>query len=240
MTRQAVVVSFSLGTMFLLLACAMMVAGAMIAQSQREPGPIVMPPRIGPANSVLKEAIDEWKYGPVDRAKQAEVKDGLLDRLRARRQSRLCPPMQASPMQTSPVQTYASITNLSTMRNGPTEVRIVCPPRVVSGENAPAVSLPEYPAVSLDALLYLNPSDCPSCDRGAELKTGVFVCSHCGKACVGDEWHTDWQPDGTPLTFLCKECYGKLTPSQRQSVLNRYLKQQASHPLRGLAPEVSR
>lgn len=238
MTRQAVVVSFSLGSMFLLLACSMIVAGAMIAQSHLEPSPVMMPPRIGPANSFLKEAIDELKYGPVNRAKQEEVKDGLLDRLRARRQSRLCPPVQAY------ANTYANVTNLSTMRNGPTEVCIVCPPRVVNGPSSEApssaVTLPQYPAVSLDALLYLNPSDCPSCDRDAELKTGAFVCSHCGKACVGDEWHTDWQADGTPLTFMCKECYRRLTPAQRQTVLNRYLKQQASNPLRGLAPEVSR
>lgn len=236
MTRQDVVVSFSIGSMFLLLACSLIIGGAFLAQPGCEPNAVMHPPRLGPSNSVLKEAIDELKYGPVNRDKQNEIKDGLLDRLRARRQARLCPPQVERP------QTYANTPNVCTVINGPTEVCRVCPPR--PGPETNPVSNPtppvQYPAVSIDSLLLPMPQDCPSCVRGSDVKTGAFVCSHCGRPCVGDEWHTDWQADGTPLTFLCERCYRALSPEQRQAVFERYLKSQAANPLRGLSPEVAK
>lgn len=233
MTRQAVVVSFSVGSMFLLLACSLIIGGAFLAQPGCEPNAIMHPPRLGPSHSVIKEAIDELKYGPVNRDKQNEIKDGFLDRLRARRQARLCPPQVERP------QTYANVPNVCTVVNGPTEVSRVYPPRAI--EPTPGPSPPvQYPAVSVDSLLLPTNSDCPSCARGTDVKTGAFVCSHCGKPCVGDEWHTDWQADGTPLTFLCERCYRALSPDQRQAVFERYLKSQSASPLRGLSPEVSK
>jgi hypothetical protein len=242
MTRQDVVVSFSIGSSFILLVCTLLVAFAIFSQPILEPSPIIAPPRLGPASTGLKEAIDELKYGPVNRDRQNEVKDGLLSRLRARRAPSCAP------------QTYAngSVPAYRIGCNPAQEISITCPPRSTgatteSGVEYPAIvpRAPELPP-SIDWVLpppASNPPSCPNCPvTRTELKTGAFFCSHCRSPCVGDEWHTDWLPDGTPLTYLCTRCNSRLSDSQKRSVYQRYIQKQQASPdsLRGaLYPEVS-
>lgn len=242
MTRQDVVVSFSIGSTFVMLVCTLLVAFALVSQPMLEPAPVLAPPRLGPASSGLKEAIDELKYGPVNRDRQNEVKDGLLSRIRARR------------AQACTARTYAN-TSVPAYRigcNPAQEICVTCPPRTTDESNGSAI---EYPAIvprapepppSLDWLLpppAVSQPSCPTCPNPrAELKTGAFVCSHCRSPCVGDEWHTDWLPDGTPLTYLCTQCNSRLSDSQKRLVYQRYIEKQiaSAESLRGaLYPEVS-
>lgn len=107
--------------------------------------------------------------------------------------------------------------------------------------DVPQITKPslEYPAMELEESKNV---DCPSCIQNGveslfrrfsnpriESKTGSFVCSNCRKACVGDEWHTDWSEDGTPVTFLCKRCYESMSTSQRIAAYRRYVSRQVSN-----------
>ena len=60
----------------------------------------------------------------------------------------------------------------------------------------------------------------------AENKTGSFICSHCRKPHVGEEWHTDWTADGTPITFLCENCYSSMSSQQRIAAYQAYAARQ--------------
>lgn len=238
--KQFVVVSCSFGTGLLTIVLASLIAAALLCQPAMERTPVLHPPRIGPP-SLLKQSFDEIKYGPVNKSAQQEVKDGLISRIREMRSRRL-------EQRCEPQNTVAQ------------NVVIRCPPRDVVSLDGCTVGTPvfvsepvlyvpkkpvEYPAMS-PALspIDLFFEDCDTCakkDPKSEAKTGSFVCSRCKKPCVGDEWHTYWQPDGSPLTFLCESCHQSLSPAGRQSVYSQYMKRQSKSvgDLQSLHPELS-
>ncbi len=78
--------------------------------------------------------------------------------------------------------------------------------------------LPEQPPLADDGLGNWPAAvpDFTKSPRG-ERKTGGYACANCRRATVGDQWATQWTAEGTPISFLCRECWDKLTPEQRQS-----------------------
>jgi hypothetical protein len=82
--------------------------------------------------------------------------------------------------------------------------------------------LPEQPPLADDNLgnwsPRLNPAvpDFTKSPRG-ERKTGGYACANCRRPTVGDQWATQWTDEGTPISFLCRECWEKMTPQQRQT-----------------------
>lgn len=81
--------------------------------------------------------------------------------------------------------------------------------------------LPEQPPLADDGLgkwPALAPAvpDFTKSPRG-ERKTGGYACANCRRPTVGDQWATQWTAEGTPISFLCRECWEKMTPDQRQA-----------------------
>lgn len=233
MTKAEVVIRFSVGATILLLVCAGITSLAIISHAMIEPSAVQHPPRVCPP-SELKQAIDELKYGPVNRTKQNEIKDGFLGRFRARMQSRQFanaqPQCQAAPIQQ------------------PNATSAFCPPTTFASatihKTSDVTKAVEYPSNEYQtnpiALPNIRvPSICPTCPI-AEIKTGAFICSHCRQPKVGEDWHTDWMEDGKPLTYLCRHCNSSLNASQKQAVYQSYMRTQSSAVAGAFEPEVSR
>ncbi len=233
---RAIVVSVSVGTGLLIVCMVLMLClaiGATFCVQSTEPNvaPAIFRPRSG-AIGDSERSINELKYGPVNLDAAKEVKNGLFARIRDNRQSRVCATVQRSvyvPVQQQvcvPVQTYAIAQPL---------------PYVIHATRIESPSTPpkEYPAVNP---LESETGDCPTCrphveidkllrkreSPRAENKTGSFICSNCKKPYVGDEWHTDWSTDGTPITFLCESCYSRMTSHQRIAAYQAYAARQTS------------
>lgn len=232
---RAIVVSVSVGTGLFIGCLVLMLCvaiGATFCVDSTEPtrAPTIFKPKSG-AIGDSKRAINDLKYGPVNLDAAKEVKNGLFARIRDNRQSRICAPAQQQAC--VPVQV----------------TRVIEPQSYVS--QATGISLPqashntqtgdnhEYPAINP---LENQSGDCPSCRPYVEIeklfrkkvsprsenKTGAFICSRCRKPHVGEEWHTDWAADGTPITFLCQSCYSRMSSHQRIDAYKAYASRQTS------------
>jgi hypothetical protein len=185
--------------------------------------PAIFKPNSG-AIGDTERAINDLKYGPVNLDAAKEIKNGLFARIRDTRQSRICNPV---PQQACvPVQ----------------DTRVIEPqPYVIqaTGIESPSDPLKEYPAINP---LEPQSGDCPTCPPSVEIeklfrkkvsprsenKTGAFICSRCRKSHVGEEWHTDWAADGTPITFLCESCYSRMSSQQRLEAYEAYASRQTT------------
>lgn len=218
---HAVVVSVSLGTAFLLFVLTVVVVlGTAVAtvgvHSQTTQAPSVFRPKTGVIGEI-EQQINDLKYGPVNVSATKEVKNGLFDRIRANRQSRLCQPAQQAcslvqpqaicySQPISPSYSYTTANPIVTQSTGFDEMPITAPINPLLG----------------------SVGDCPSCDKSrAAVKTGTFICSNCRQSQVGN-WHTDWNADGTPTTFLCKRCHAVMSPDQRERAFTAYQARQFS------------
>jgi hypothetical protein len=257
--KNVLVVGVSLGTGLLLLLCTAILTFALVlthinagsASGSKNPswiGPGRLPKTsAGDFESI--EAYENWKYGPVNKDAQKEEKNGLFDRIRANRQSRMmrnnnvqsscCVPVQAIPVQAYTVQTQGvamdcTDCNYSYQVAQPVVLPAEYPMFEPSGPNGPPPSPIMTPTQT--------PGPCPdgSCrpapmslfdepvsyDHKSELKTGSYVCSSCRRARVGNQWHTDWTPDGKPVTYLCTDCNERLNANQKNAVYDRYVARQ--------------
>ncbi len=277
--KQLVVVSFSFGTGLLLVGCFCLLALGIFSQGSNVTNRGFATPRLGPPPNALKEAFEHWQYGPVNKAAQNEVKDGLFSRLRERRQGSfvstapcippasiavgsqihsVCPPKAYSvcppKAYIDPTDcTYSYYSNLGTIPPSlsypqtivspvylPTVVPAP-PPQLEYPSNPSNPSNPSKPCIDCRDIVTLFGGDRDLSPRNAkgELKTGQYVCSHCRQSCVGSQWHTDWQPDGSPLTFICERCDQRLSIAQKSAVFKSYMaKQSKQSSIGALHPEL--
>ena len=239
---RAIVVSVSVGTGLLIVCMVLMLCLAIgatfcVQGTENNVAPAIFRPKSG-AIGDSERSINELKYGPVNLDAAKEVKNGLLARLRDNRQVRTCASVQRQvyvPVQQQviarvqqsvcvPIQTY------SIAQSQPYVIH-------ATGIQTPSTPPKEYPAVNH---LESDASDCPTCRPHVEIdkllrkresprsenKTGSFICSNCKKPHVGEDWHTDWSADGTPITFLCESCYSRMTSHQRIAAYQAYAARQ--------------
>ncbi len=64
----------------------------------------------------------------------------------------------------------------------------------------------------------------PTGNAGEAVKHGAFRCEMCGKATVGEQWEELWTDDGVSLMCVCKECFAKASPQQREAAITNFLK----------------
>ena len=253
--KSVVVVSLSLGTALLVFFMTTLVVGAVMlvhfADTTPPPNAKVFEPKSGMLGEIHRQK-HEMEYGPVDLNKAKETKDGIIDNIRARRQARAqayCQNVQARATYCQPAQTYTqSYYRIAEPTDCNTGYSVVTPNVSVSVQPnsvGVAVSPPviEYPSTKPQASQATPRSPAPPpCVDGScrinkttkatprkEAKTGAFVCSNCRKPCIGDEWHTEWNADGTPTTFLCESCHQSLDEEQRERVYLAYAARQAKH-----------
>ncbi|WP_396160050.1 hypothetical protein [Flavobacterium sp.] len=225
---RAIVVSVSVGTglfigCLVLMLCVAIGATLCIDSTEPTMAPAIFKPNSG-AIGDTERAINDLKYGPVNLDAAKEIKNGLFARIRDTRQSRICAPVQQQAC--VPVQ----------------DTRVIEPqPYVIqaTGIESPSDAFKEYPAVNP---LEPQSGDCPTCRPSVEIekllrkkvsprsenKTGAFMCSRCRKSHVGEEWHTDWAADGTPITFLCESCYSRMSSQQRLEAYEAYASRQTT------------
>ena len=251
---RAIVVSVSIGTGLFIVCMVLMLClaiGATVCVHSTKPlnVPTFYRPKSGSIGDA-ERSINDLKYGPVNLDAAKEVKNGLFARIRENRQARagasvsqVCVPVQQSyvPAQTVRVIdptdcTYSyAIAQSQPFVLQPTGIQLpmtfVPQPTVINKPNV------EYPAVNP---LESTTGDCPTCRPNVEVekllrkkqssrsenKTGSFICSHCRKPHVGEEWHTDWSEDGTPITFLCESCYSRMSSQQRIAAYQTYAARQ--------------
>ena len=234
MSRE-IVVSVSVGTGLLLICMVLLLSlaiGAAVCVQNNEPTltPDIFRPKSGAIGDV-ERSVNNLKYGPVNLDAAKEVKNGLFSRIRDNRQSRIC----------APAQQQACVPTQAVRVIDPSDCTfsysIVQPQPSVTQATGIKPSTGEYPAIN--PLEPVN-GDCPTCrphvevekllgkkeSPRAENKTGSFICSNCKKPHVGEEWHTDWAADGTPITFLCESCYARLSAQQRIAAYQAYASRQ--------------
>lgn len=240
--RQFHVISVSIGTglllcmltVFLVLALAF---AMMDVHSKTPPSP-----SFHPQNGVLGEIehqINDLKYGPVNTDATKQVKNGLFDRIRANRQARVCgsPVSQQSVCAPQSIVYQSQFVQPSFVQYQLPSVRIIDPSdcnysysvtNPVMGQTMVTQSTGfEMPSASpinpLEPAISLTVKDCANCKTSQRnaVKTGSFICSNCRKSKIG-EWHTDWNSDGTPVTFLCESCHSFMTPEQRERAFTAY------------------
>ena len=203
--------------------------------STKEPAPLLHPalPGIstGELRSQIRKEMNDLQYGPVNKDATKEVKNGLFDRLRARRNAApatvaSCPPCTVVSSTDCTAAYSTALPVWSVIQNGTVSY---VPVQSVTSTVSSVPSQPEYPAINPLEVESLPASSCTTCkqDPRKEVKTGGFVCSHCKQTKVGSQWHTDWAEDGTPITFLCEDCYRKMTPNQRLTAYKAYAQRQA-------------
>ena len=251
---RAIVVSVSVGTGLLIVCMVVMLCiaiGATVCMHGSEPSvaPAVFRPRSGQIGDA-ERSINELKYGPVNLDAAKEVKNGMFARIRENRQSRNCASVQRQvcvPVQqqvVTRVQQQVCVPFQTTRVIDPTDCTysyaIAQPqPYVIqaTGIESPSTPTREYPVVNP---LESETGNCPTCRPHVEVekllrtkgsprsenKTGSFICSHCKKPHVGEEWHTDWSEDGTPVTFLCESRYSRMSSQQRIAVYQDYAARQ--------------
>ena len=56
-----------------------------------------------------------------------------------------------------------------------------------------------------------------------QVKHGAFRCEMCQRATVGADWEDLWADDGTSLHCLCKDCFAKASPSEKEAALNAFI-----------------
>lgn len=222
MTMSRVIISFSAGTMVLLV---MMLSVSIIAvgyfSSQAEERYV---PSEG-IKSTIERLENDLKYGKVNIEAAKEVKNGLplFDRMRANRQARMQPQQCAQPTQArycQPAQSYRVVDQSDCAYS-----YIVSNPVPNQAIVFQTVGV-EYPSVTTPTAVSLNDCTDGRCTprkatKVEAVKTGSFICSNCRKPKIAD-WHTEWKEDGTPETFLCKSCYSFMTPVQRKAAFDSY------------------
>lgn len=57
-----------------------------------------------------------------------------------------------------------------------------------------------------------------------EKKTGSYRCHSCRTPMVGDQFADMWSADGTSLHCLCRDCYDRMSPTQREDAINSWLR----------------
>ena len=226
--KQFHVISLSIGTCLLLAAMSVfIVAGFVIVTLKVHPSKPnnvdVFRPKTGVVGEI-EHTINELKYGPVNVQATKEVKNGLFDRIRARRQAaQVCRPC-TQPTQTT-VYSYPVVSYSQPIAQYRTEsvvsTSVVVKPVGPVGYEMPAVS----PVNPIEAA---QNNECTTCkkDPRSEIKTGSFLCSNCRQSQVG-AWHTEWNEDGTPTTFLCESCWQKLDDAQRRKAHQAYIARQS-------------
>ncbi len=251
---RAIVVSVSIGTGLLIVCMVLMICLAIgatvcIHSNEQTLAPAIFRPKSG-AIGDAERSINELKYGPVNLDAAKEVKNGLFARIRDNRQSRACATVQRQacvPVQQqvfTRVQQQVCVPVQTTRVIDPTDCTfsyaIAQPqPYVIqaTGFESPTSATREFPAINP---LESETGDCPRCRPHVEVekllrkkesprsesKTGSFICSNCKKPHVGEEWHTDWSEDGTPITFLCESCYSRMSPQQRIASYQAYAARQ--------------
>jgi hypothetical protein len=246
--RQVHVIGLTCGTAFLFVCLTMCIVGAIIFSNLDcdKKSPEMFRPKTG-AMGEIENQINELKYGPVNLDAAKEVKNGLFGRIRANRQARVCQPAtsQACSQQSFPVTQSCYVPappsplQVSQVVVQPTyqpTYRILDPSdcnysyavaNPVLGQTIVAQSTGfEMPIASpinpIEPDTSPTAKDCVACKspRNA-VKTGSFICSNCRRSQVG-EWHTDWNDDGTPVTFLCEKCHSLMTPDQREKAFTAY------------------
>lgn len=254
MTKQQIVLSVSAGTgllaivMCIGISVAIVLSGCESHASYDPSQPFI--PSTGMIGEMKRQANDV-KYGPVNHEAAEEIKDGLFDRIRQRRAARqgqacthvqrvqqaACPPGYQTvpvcrPIESTTFVTSTSVASTQTRVNEYPKVSPLTKPDCASGR----CSNPDPDIAKLFS------ADQSQANRRSEMKTGAFRCSQCGNPSVGDEWHTDWTADGTPITFLCESCYGRMSPDQRVAAYQRYAGRQLSKSgqVGLLHPETSR
>jgi len=241
---RAIVVSVSVGTGLLLVCMVLLLSlaiGAAVCVQNNEPNlsPDVFRPKSGTVGDI-ERSINELKYGPVNLDAAKEVKNGLFSRIRDNRQARICAPVQRQAFSTVSQTVYVPVQAASVIDSSECTLSyaITQPqPIVIQTTGVTLPSTGEYPASN--PLEPVN-GDCPTCRPAVEVekllrkkespraenKTGSFICSNCKQPHVGEEWHTDWSADGTPITFLCESCYSRMTAQQRIAVYQDYASRQ--------------
>lgn len=235
MERRHVVVGFSVGTCLFLLGISFLICGALVLMHfNTQVQPQIKTPHfagqsISDFSSQLRKEINDLKYGPVNKDATKEVKNGLFDRLRARRNAApatvaSCPPCTVVSSTDCTAAYSTALPVWSVIQNGTVSY---VPVQSVTSTVASVPSQPEYPAIN--PLEVESLPTCTNCnqDPRAEVKTGSFVCSNCKKPQVGGQWHTDWTEDGMPVTFLCESCYRKMTPNQHLVAYKAYAQRQS-------------
>jgi hypothetical protein len=246
---RVVVVSVSIGTGLLLvclvvLLCLSIGAAVYFPQDPSHTASDAFKLKTGVANEA-ERSINDLKYGPVNLDAAKEVKNGLFDRLFQRRCSNTPVPVSSSDCEvpTAYTEIGSVVDSIPIIISHQTDAVYIEPPSTPLSTTTPNVSREtpfEYPPIATPGSESTN---CPSCRPVPELnklfrkkestrsesKTGAFICSHCKNPRVGEEWHTDWAEDGTPITFLCKSCYGRLNPSQRVAAYQAYVSRQMLH-----------
>ncbi len=56
------------------------------------------------------------------------------------------------------------------------------------------------------------------------VKHGAYQCEICRKSTVGDQWEDMWTDDGISLMCVCKDCFEKSSPAQREAAITNHLK----------------
>ncbi len=187
--------------------------------------------------------------GPVNRAALNEPKQGIIDRIRARRAA-ACLPCQPqsysysySYTRTVPSvsYTYRTITPSTYIVPAPVVTYpIVSPPIYVEPAQVvtPAPTKPMMPS-ALQEPVHPTPipsSNCPggTCPKpsssdpffsSAEVKTGGFRCAHCQRETVGENWATDWSSEN-PVTFMCRHCWSRTNANQKLAAYKSWSTQQ--------------
>lgn len=104
------------------------------------------------------------------------------------------------------------------------------------GQSARPAALEPYrvPRVPEQPLLADDPSfpgyrvrpAVPEFEKRSDRKTGGYACSACGRLTVGDQWATQWTEEGTPISYMCRECWDKSTPEQRERAYMHWYRRQ--------------
>jgi hypothetical protein len=237
--KQYHVVGLTFGTVMLFCCMTLCIVGAIVfstieVHSKVKPSPDMFLPKKG-VISEIEHAINDAKFGKVNLDAAKEVKNGLFDRIRARRQaSQACQPQPVAQCQL-PAQTISYSYPVVNYCPPVQQSKIVIDPsdctysHVVATAPAGSIIVTQPTGVEMPITQPINPldtvteKDCPSCkkDPRTAIKTGAFICSNCRKSNVG-EWHTDWNDDGTPITFLCKRCHSMMSPQQIEKSLTAY------------------
>lgn len=219
------VVGLTAGTAILFCAMTACVVGAIVfstveVHSKVRPSLDTFKPKAPGALREIESQILEHTLGPVNLEAAKEVKNGLFDRMRARRQATQacqqpaqCTVQPQTASYSYPVVSYAQPKRVDVVSSVPVGSIVVTQ---TTGIEMP-ISRPINP-LELEAA-----KDCATCkkDPRSSVKTGAFICSNCRQSQVG-EWHTDWNEDGTPVTFLCKRCHALMTPQQKDKLLSAY------------------
>jgi hypothetical protein len=92
----------------------------------------------------------------------------------------------------------------------------------------PDYRMPEQPLLADDSSFpgYRVRPAVPDFEKRTDRKTGGYACLACGRLTVGDQWATQWTAEGTPISFMCRECWDKASPEQRERAYMHWYRRQ--------------